>query len=69
MKTITKRDYEEIVFLKNISDHLQEEREELYQRVKKILYVTDDNWVTDYFDNDSISFLELISHYGIELQK
>ena len=43
MKTITKRDYEEIVFLKNISDHLQEEREELYQRVKKILYVTDDN--------------------------
>ena len=57
MKTITKRDYEEIVFLKNISDHLQEEREELYQRVKKILYVTDDNWVTDYFDNYSISFL------------
>lgn len=68
MKTITKRDYEEIVFLKNISNHLAEEQEELYQRVKKILYVNDNDWLTDYFYNNDISFLELIAHYGIELQ-
>ena len=67
MKTITRDEYDQIMFYKSMNDQMARMNNRLFYYAKKVLGTDDDNWLTDYFDNDDISITELLNHLEIEI--
>jgi hypothetical protein len=70
MKTkITRQELELLTFLKSTQDQLHRIENKLYYYVKKVLELENDGWLTDYFDNDSISVTEFLNQENIEVEE
>jgi len=69
MKTITRDEYDQIMFYKSMNDQMQRMGNRLYYYAKKVLGTEDDNWLTDYFYNDDLSVTELLTHLDIDIAK
>lgn len=70
MKTkITRQELELLTFLKSTQDQLNRIQSKLYYYVKKMLDLENDGWLTDYFDNDSISVDEFLNQENIEVEE
>lgn len=70
MKTkITREELELLTFLKSTQDQLDRIQSKLYYYIKKMLDLENDGWLTDYFDNDSISVTEFLNQENIEVEE
>ena len=67
MKTITRDEYDQIMFYKSMNNQMARMSNRLFYYAKKVLGTDDDNWLTDYFDNDDIGITELLNHLEIEI--
>lgn len=67
--TITRKELELLTFLKHQQDQLNRIQFNLYYYARKMLELESDNWLTDYFDNDSISVTEFLNQENIEVEE
>lgn len=66
--TLTRDEYDLLTFLKSAHDQLDRLSNRFYYYAKKVLEVEDDDWITDYF-NDDISVTELLTHMNIDIKE
>jgi len=65
---ITQSEFELLVFLKSSQDQLKRLSNRFYYYARRLLELEDDNYLTDYFDNDICSVTEFLNHVNIDVE-
>jgi len=70
MKNITKKQYDRLIHLKEMSDHLATMQDEYYKQSTEILECEYSNgWIIDYFYNSNGSLNDLLSILDVVIDK
>jgi len=65
---ITQDEYDSLTFLHSINHQLEQLSDRVYYYAKKVVKAEDDNWLTDYFNND-IHVNDFLKNMDIEVEK
>jgi hypothetical protein len=67
--TITKEELELLTFLKSTQDQLERLSNRMYYYAKKLLELENNDWLTDYFNNNLVSVTEFLNQENIEVEE